>query len=134
VRQVARTLTAVLKDNRPILTLSLGGEVPVECHGYDANGFEVPDAAVLTSTTNSTVSGGTCTDISASRSGFDTLVFSSGTAQVRISAVIAVAPVASSALGTGITISFPGAAPGTPWAPSLRRNQSGQLELYYGAF
>jgi hypothetical protein len=134
VRQVARSLTATLIYHRPILTLPVGGLLPLECQGFDANGFLVPDTAALASTTNGTVAGQLCTDIRVAHSGFDTLLLVSGSAQARIATIVAAAPVPSSALGEFIVVdSFPNGTI-TGWAPTLRRNASGEVELYAGTF
>jgi hypothetical protein len=131
VRQIARTMTAALTYNRPIATLPVGASLPMDCQGYDANGFAVPDSPVLESTRSGTVTGGTCSDLRVVRSGYDTLVLASGSARATIPVVIAASPIASSRLGELIVADH---VPVGPWSPSINRNASGDLEVYYSAY
>lgn len=133
VQQVSTSLTATLTDTRPILSLPGGAPLAVECHSYDANGFAVSGAPSLASTARSTVTGGSCADLRVARSGYDTLVFTSGTAQASVPVLIAVAAVPDLPRGAAISAdSVP--APSGPWAPSVTRGSNGGLAVYYAAF
>jgi len=133
VQQIARTLTTALIDSQPIVTRQSGTILHLECHGYDANGFAVPNAPALIATTSGTVTGGSCNDVRVTHSGIDTLVFASGTAQSRVPVIIAAAPIVAEPLGVPIeSDSLP--APAGPWAPSVVHGPTGQVELYYSAF
>jgi len=133
VRQIARSMTATLNTDRPIVTLGVGSPLPAECHGYDANGFPVPESPVLTSTLRGTVIGGTCDGVRVARSGIDTLVFSSGSAQSRVPVTVAAAPEVLDALGMPVDADSL-RAPAGPWAPSVVQGPAGELQLLYAGF
>jgi hypothetical protein len=131
VAQIARTMTAVQRYDRGIVTLPVGSLVPVECQAYDSNGYAVPDAPVLESTSHGTVTGGTCNDLRVARSGYDTLVLATGSARATLPLIIAASPVASSRLGDIVVTDRPIVG---PWAPSIHRSPSGDLEVYSSSY
>jgi hypothetical protein len=121
-----------LNYDKPIITLPVGAALPVVCQGYDANGFSIAEPAVLTSTAN-TVTGIVCGDVRVARSGLDTLVFTSGTAEARVSLVLAVRPLPDSPIGELLQADSI-LAPSGPWAPSVAQGPGGALAVYYAAF
>jgi hypothetical protein len=133
VRQVARSLTATLSYNKPIVTLPVGSTLPLSCEAYDSNGFAVPSQLIAVSTTSVTVPGGSCGVARVQHSGYDTLVIGSGAGLARVPVTVAVTPLADSPVGQDIsTDSAP--APNGPWSPSVVQGPAGQVYLYYAAY
>jgi hypothetical protein len=133
VRQIARTMTAQLNYAKPIVTLAVGAAVPIQCQGFDANGFAVPDSPVLEGTRTGTVAGATCGDVRVAHSGYDTLTFTVGTARSDVPLIIAAAPIPDSPAGQVISADSL-LAPTGPWAPSVNQLPSGEWAVYYAAF
>jgi hypothetical protein len=134
VAQVPAAITATMADPKPILTLPLGANLPLTCAAVDSNGAAIPDEPALISTKNGTVSGVGCGGLRVERSGIDTLTVGLGGVRQDVPVIIAVAPVASSPLGEfAVADTLPGQ-PGFTWAPSARRNEQGDLEVYYSVY
>jgi len=134
VQQIATTLTGAVTFDKPIVTLPVGAVLPLACQAFDRNGFVVAQNPSLIATVVGTVAGATCGDVRIQRSGYDTLLFTLGAASTRIPVTVAVAPIASSPLGEFVIADTLPGQPGNTWAPSVRRNASGELEVYYTAF
>jgi len=133
IAQVPSRLTVALGFGQPIVTLQVGASVPVTCQAFDRNGYSMTGDPALTGSIAGTVSGAACSGVHVQRSGNDTLTFALGPATARLPISIAAAAIPNSPLGA---LAVADTLPGTdgPWAPSARRNESGQLEVYYSAF
>jgi hypothetical protein len=92
VDQVATTLLVKVDSGKPIVALPEGALLPLECQAYDRNGFEILHDAVLVTSIRGTVTSGGCGDARIQRSGYDTLVFALGQAQVRVPVIVATGP------------------------------------------
>ncbi len=134
VAQVPAAITATLTAPKPILALPVGATLPLTCAAVDSNGAAIPDEPVLIGTKSGTVSGGGCSGLRIERSGIDTLTVGLGGVRQVVPVVIAAAPIASSPLGEfALADTLPGQ-PGFTWAPSARRNEQGDLEVYYSVY
>lgn len=132
VAQDADSLAASLTDSTPILSLAEGDAFPLVCSGVDRNGAALTTPPQVSSR-HGTVSAGPCTAVVGLKSGFDTLTVVAGSLSVEVPIVLALRPQASSATGELVTIDSTPADVGF-WAPSMRRNSSGELELYYSGY
>jgi hypothetical protein len=134
VSQVPTRMTTAVTYGESILTLSVGAPIPLTCEVFDRNGYPVPGEPSLTGSVRGTVTGTVCSGLQAQRSGNDTLTLTLGPALARVPLTMAIAPVVSAPLGVPIAAdTLPGETSG-PWAPSARRNQAGQIEVYYTAW
>lgn len=133
VSQVTDTLEATLMDTSAIVSLNLGDPIPLTCRAVDRNGYPLASPPLVTPGNRSTVTMAPCPNAVAERSGIDTLTVSSGALSVRIPIILALRPVVSSPVGEFLVID---SAPGEigNWAPSMRRNSGGELEVYYASF
>ena len=132
VQQVPATLDAAVTFSRPIVTLPVGAPLPLACQALDRNGFPVPGDPSLGAAPAGPVSGTACSTARVARSGYDTLTLELGAAVARVPVAIAVAPLASAPQDVAAD-TLPGFESG-PWAPSIHRNQLGEIEVYYTAF
>jgi len=135
INQVPTRITAAVTFGKPIITLPVGGLVPLTCQALDRNSYPVAGQVLVLATAAGTVAGSTCSDVRLQHSGWDTITVGQGSAQTRIPVVVAAAAQVSSAFGDFIQQSAapPGGTSG-PWAPSARRNSAGNLELYYASY
>ena len=133
VSQVPASVVAAVTYGKPIVTLPVGAAVPISCQVFDRNGYGMVSQATV-SASHGTVTSGQCGSATVARSGFDTLLVSAQAAQARVPLIVAASVVASSTLGTFVSLdAFPPV--GTaPWAPTLLRGPSGKLELYFTAY
>ena len=112
-----------------IITASVGSLLPLTCRVL-GDGREVESDISVTSA-RGVVSGSTCSTLVVERSGLDTLRFEADSAVTTLPIAVAVPPVVGSPLGDSLLVdSLP---PGEPWAPTLRRNSHGRLELYFAS-
>ena len=112
-----------------IITASVGSLLPLACRVL-RDGREV-EIGVTVTAAESVVSGSNCSNLVVQRSGLDTLRFAADCAVATLPIAVAVPAVASSPLGDSLLVdSLP---PGDPWAPTLRRNSHGQLEVYFAS-
>lgn len=132
VTQVMDSLDVALTDSQPIISVALWAPLPLTCVARDRNGYALPTAPRVSGKTGAT-QGASCADLVARHSGPDTLRISSGSQQRTVPVFLAIRPLLSSPLGSFLALdSFPGGA--GPWAPTLRRNSRGALELYVTAY
>jgi hypothetical protein len=92
VRQIARSLTAILDSPSELLTIPEGARLPLLCQAVDRNGFAIAREATLRSSAKGTVVGTECSDLRASRSGYDTLVLVMDNAAATRPVIVATAP------------------------------------------
>jgi hypothetical protein len=134
VAQVPAAITATLTSVNPIVTLPVGATLPLTCAAVDSNGHATPHQPVLVGTKTGTLSGRECSGLRVERSGIDTLTFAIGGILQTVPVVVAAAPRVSGALGEfAVADTLPGQ-PGFAWAPSARRNEQGELEVYYSVY
>jgi len=113
----------------PILTASVGSLLPLTCRVL-RDGYEVQFGVTVTAA-QSVVSGSRCSNLVVRRSGLDTLRFTAHSAVATLPIAVAVPAVVNPPLGDSLLVdSLP---PGEPWAPTLRRNSHGQLEIYFAS-
>ena len=134
VVQVPTSLAASLPPGNPIIQASTGTSVPVNCAVFDRNGFQVVGASPTVHSRHGMLAGGTCGTMTAARTGLDTLDVNLGGLSSRLPIAVAVPPTASSTVGTFLALDSVPAGVGAPWAPSLRRNSAGKLELYFAGY
>jgi hypothetical protein len=132
VAQVADTLEASLADTG-ILRLNLGGRVPLICRAVDRNGHPLAIPPLVTPGNRGTVIPAACPDVVAERSGYDTLTVTSGSLSVRVPIILVLSPQVSSPIGEIMAVDSTPVGTGF-WAPSMRRNSRGELELYYAGY
>src|SRR6266550_3343456 len=92
VDQIATGLTVRSTFGNSIVSLPVGTPFPVACAAIDRNSNPVLRDPTLASTVKGTVTGSGCADARVARSGYDTLVFTLGSAQARLPVIIATAP------------------------------------------
>jgi hypothetical protein len=132
VTQVMDSLDVALTDSQPIISVALWAPLPLTCVARDRNGYALATAPQVSGTTGATA-GASCADLVARHSGPDTLHISAGSQQRVVPLFLAIRPLLSSPLGSFLALdSFPAGA--GPWAPTLRRNSLGSLELYVTAY
>ena len=132
VQQVPASLTATGTFSQPIVTLPVGASFGLSCKVEDRNGY--PMSIPLTvSSRSGTVSVSACDSARVSRSGFDALTVTGGGLSAQVPIVVAAAPVVSTSIGDWLPMDSLPSGTG-PWAPTLRRNSKGLLELYIAAY
>lgn len=92
VQQVPTTLTAKLTTGSPLVTLSIGASVPLQCEALDGNGHALSQEPFLVGSARGTVSGTRCSDVRVQRPGYDTLFFALGSVQAQVPVIVAAAP------------------------------------------
>jgi hypothetical protein len=133
VNQVASSVTAAVTFGKAIVTLPVGAIVPMTCQVLDRNGFSMTADPAVVVTTHGTV-GGTCSRLQVQRSGFDTVTFAAGQAQTHVPLLVAASPTATSALGDLLAFDSLPSGINQPWAPTIRLNGRGQVELYVAGY
>jgi hypothetical protein len=127
-RQVIIEATAAYPDR--ILIASLGSLVPLVCRVRDGEGHLVPVEVTVTASSG-VIAGARCSDLRVQRSGLDTLHFAAGGVTATLPVAVAVPAVVDSVVGDSLQVdSLP---VGEPWAPTLRGNRRGQMELYFAS-
>ena len=133
VSQVPDTILASLDDTLSIVSIPYDAAISVHCEMRDRNGHPIPVAPAVAASAEGRWAGSSCDGIRARRSGVDTLVIQHGALATRLPVTIAVRPSVSTPLGTFLTVdSLPSGL--RPWAPTLLRNASGALELYFTGY
>lgn len=88
VDQVATTLSVTVTFGGPVVTLPSGAALPLECTAADRNGFAVAKVPTLVRSVRGTVTGAGCADARVQHSGYDTLFFALGVAQVQVPVLV----------------------------------------------
>jgi len=113
-----------------IFTAPLGSLLPLVCRVLDGRGHAVPVEVTVTPSSG-VIAGARCSDLRIQRSGLDTLHFAAGGVAATLPVAVAVPVVVDSVPGDSLQVdSLP---VGAPWAPTLRGNSHGQLELYFAS-
>ncbi len=133
VSQVPDTIVASLPDSDGILSLGQDSLMPVQCQVLDRNGYPVAVASTVRTSSGGRWSGTTCEDLRVLRSGIDTLLIHTGSITTTLPVVLAIRPVVSAPLGGDLAVDSLPSGTG-PWAPTLLRNDAGELELYFAAY
>ncbi|MEP7327314.1 MAG: hypothetical protein ABI836_15290 [Gemmatimonadota bacterium] len=131
VSQVAVHLEAALKNADSLLILDQGDPIPIVCRAVDRTGHPLAVPPLVSSGAGNTVTAAPCSSVAAERSGFDTLSITSGDLSVRLPVTLVLRPTVSSPVGEFVVID---SAPEGYWAPSMRRNTRGELEVYFASF
>ena len=127
-RELVIEATAAYSDR--IFTAPLGSLVPLACRVLNGNGYPVPVEVTVTASSG-VVAGSHCSEVRVQHSGLDTLHVAAGSAATTLPVAVAVPAVVDLALGDSLQVDrLP---LGQPWAPTLRRNSRGQLELYFAS-
>lgn len=131
VTQVPEQVTVALDDTLPIQSFAQDSLLPLRCRLLDHLGNDVvsgtaAEPQVLPSAAGRW-SGTTCSDLRIRASGLDTLRVVWDTLSASLPVVLAVRPIVSNVRALPLD-SMPAAS--GPWAPTLRRNSQGQLEVY----
>jgi hypothetical protein len=133
VSQIPDTIVVSLADPQQIVSLEQDSLIALSCQVLDQNGYAVAVEPTVSPSNGGRWSGSTCRDLRIQRSGFDTLVLSAGSRTTVLSVTLAVRPEVSSALGQYLEVdSLPTDV--LPWAPTLWRGPSGNLELYFAGY
>jgi len=134
VAQVTRTPTrveATLNDTNGILSVAMDSAIPLTCRVLDGEGGVMAiDPQVLPSSSGRWT-GSTCGAVVASASGLDTLRVVAGADTAVVPVVLAIPPVVRSVVPI-VVDSLPSQV--LVWAPTVRRNTSGQVELYFAGY
>lgn len=129
VTQVPETIIATFPDTLPIVSIDPDSLVPIQCEVQDRNGFAIPIEPSVDPSSSARWTGTTCHDLHGQHSGIDTLVLRAGAVTTSVPLALALRPVVSAPLGQFLAVdSLPVGA--RPWAPTLLRNATGELELY----
>lgn len=132
VSQVRDTLLLQLRPGLPVATLDPGATLQLSCRVFDASG-QLLAASTAVSSATGVVSGTSCDALTAAGSGLDTLSVQAGGYTSRLAVAVAIRP----SLGSDPAAPFPvDSIPAgfQPWAPTLRRTPSGDLELYFAGY
>lgn len=92
VDPVATELTVAVTLEDAVLTLPVGASLPLACLARDRNGFAIAQPVAFVGSVRGTVSGPGCGNMQVQRSGYDTLRFALGQAQVSVPVIIATRP------------------------------------------
>ncbi len=129
VSQVADTVTAAIRDSFGVQMLWQDSLIPLGCSVLDRNRFPMAVTAVVAPSSGGRWSGTRCDSLKARASGIDTLQVQYSGHVTRVPVAIAVHAIVTPAMGNYlVSDSFPTAT--GPWAPSIRRNSGGLLEVY----
>jgi hypothetical protein len=132
VAQARDSLVLSLAVASPILSLPTDAPIPLRCRSFDAQGIQVPLVTTLSSR-QGVVAGSSCGSATIVQSGHDTLDVSAGPYQTSLAIVAAIAPTVLSDPATPLNVdSLPAGL--VPWAPTLVRNSTGQLDLYFAGY
>jgi hypothetical protein len=132
VVQARDSLVLTVTSAGPILSLPKDAPIPLQCRAFDAEGIQLPLGTTLSSR-QGVVAGSSCGSATIVQSGHDTLDVSAGPYQASLAIVAAVAPTVLSDPATPLKVdSLPAGL--VPWAPTLVRNSSGQLDLYFAGY
>ncbi len=129
VRQVAASIQVSLDSGTQIVSMPADSLIPVRCRVWDRNGQAISAVPSVGPSSGGRWSGNACDDLRVRHSGFDTLRVVADTVTASLPIVLAVRPIASSAVGDILNAdSLPSAT--SPWAPSARLVQGGVVEVY----
>jgi hypothetical protein len=132
VAQARDSLVLSLTAASPILSLPTDAPIPLRCRAFDAQGLQVPLVTILSSR-QGVVAGSSCESATIVQSGHDTLDVSAGPYQTSLAIVAAIAPTVLSDPATPLNGDrLPAGL--VPWAPTLVRNSTGQLDLYFAGY
>jgi hypothetical protein len=92
VNQVPTAMNVAVTFANPVVTLSAGSSLPLDCQVLDRNGVAILTEPALVGSVHGTVGGTNCSDARVARSGYDTLVFAAGAIQTRVPVIIAARP------------------------------------------
>ncbi len=132
VSQIPDTIVVALADPQ-IVSLERDSLIPLSCQVLDQNGYAVAVEPTVSQSNGGRWSGSNCRDLRIQLSGFDTVVLHAGSLSASLPLVLAVRPITSSAVGEYLV---PDSIPANvgPWAPTLLRNETGELELYFTGY
>jgi hypothetical protein len=134
VAQVIQTparVEATLNDTNSILAVAMDSAIPLTCRVLDGEGSVMAiDPQVLPSSAGRWT-GSTCSSLAAHASGLDTLRFVAGTDTAVVPVVLAIPPVVRSVVPI-VVDSLPPQV--LVWAPTVRRNTNGQVEMYFAGY
>jgi hypothetical protein len=129
VSQVPDTVVAAVNDTLAIQSLPQNSLIPVGCSVLDRNGVPMVAVPSVDLPSRGEWVGTRCDSLQLRSSGIDTMHIRYGEHVTVLPVVLAVRPQVSPTLGSYlISDSFPTAT--GPWAPSIRRNSNGLLEVY----
>ncbi len=132
VRQVVDSLAVTQEWNGPIRSVPYDGHLGLTCRTFDALGNLISSTATARSLTGN-VGGADCAALRVRASGFDTLSIDAGDYHASIPIAIAVQPFLTTPPGAPLAIdSLPAGI--KPWAPTVRTNAQGQVELYFTGY
>lgn len=128
VSQAADSLEVFWNDTATIKSAAALSPPPLTCLARDRNGYPLSASPSVTSRTG-TVLGTNCATLTTRATGFDTLIFTSGSKTTVLPHVLAVRPLVSAPTGAPVVLdSFP--YDFRLWAPSGRVNSQGNVEIY----
>jgi hypothetical protein len=125
-------ITAQLVATTPITSLFLDSLVPLTCRVFDRNGNLIDTMPRIAPSAAGRWTGDNCLSARAQHSGIDTVRVLAGGLETDVPIVLAVRPVVLAGPDNLQVDSLPS---GTfQWAPTMRRNSQGQLEIYFAAY
>ncbi len=134
VSQIPESIAVAVTFGKPIVTLSIGAPFPVSCQVLDRNGYQIAADPDVVSLAQGTVTRGHCSDVRVRRSGRDTLRVAFGSVAATVPVTVAAAPIPSSALGDFLVADSLPADVTVFWAPTIRLNNQGLLEVYFAGY
>jgi hypothetical protein len=107
--------------------------MPLTCAVVDRNGYAMPGTPLVDPSASGRWTGQACDSLRLTSSGFDTLRVRYGLLSASRPVALAVRPIVTPSLGEYLQLdSMPTGA--GPWASSLRRNPSGEYEVYFADY
>ena len=132
VSQATDTLLVLPAGPGPVAMVASDGLLSISCRVFDANG-QLIVLPVLVASATGLVGGTGCSQLVAHSSGFDTLTVTAGGYVTRLPLAIAIRPTLASNPNDPFPVdSLPVGL--KPWAPTLYRAPSGELELYFAGY
>jgi hypothetical protein len=131
VTQAPEQMTVTIDDTLPIQSFALDSLIPLRCRLLDHLGNDVVSGTLtepqVLPSAGGRWSGTACSNLRIRASGLDTLRVVWDTLSASLPVVLAVRPIVSNVRALPLD-SMP--AGSGPWAPTLRRNSQGQVEVY----
>jgi hypothetical protein len=131
VLQAPARIEVALPDSTSILSVFQDSLLPLVCRVVDANDYELPGAPAVAPSAAAHWNGSTCTDLRARASGFDTLRLAYDSVSASVPVVLAVRPILGPVTPLQVD-QLPESV--SVWAPSARRNSTGQIEVYFAGY
>lgn len=135
VRQRAARVVVERTGPARIVADAQADPAPVRCLAFDANGYQIAEAAIEVLEPGRTMfSGNRCETLAIQSSGIDSLRVRLDDVTASIPIIVTVRPTASSDIGDALQLDSLPAGQWAPWAPTRRRNSRGDIELHVALY